>query len=124
MRNLESRIEKLEARRTRADEVLIVWRQPDGDVAQALINVRFGAGDRIICAEWYGSGPLPKPKWSPNLRLKITGEEDASLERSLRNIIDAGRKPRGLLPTPRPLPYPPEKMTDGDLWWFALGART
>ena len=32
-RNVESRIIKLEARSARPDEMLVVWRKPDGDVA-------------------------------------------------------------------------------------------
>ena len=35
-RNLESRIIKLETRTARPDEMLVVWRRPDGSVAEAL----------------------------------------------------------------------------------------
>ena len=35
-RNVESRIVKLEARSARPYEMLVVWRQPDGVVAEAL----------------------------------------------------------------------------------------
>jgi hypothetical protein len=46
-----SRIIKLEARSARPDEMLVVWRKPDGDVAAALEGVTFAKGDKVICAE-------------------------------------------------------------------------
>jgi hypothetical protein len=41
MRSLESRIVKLETKTARPDEMLVVWRKPDGDVAEALKGVTF-----------------------------------------------------------------------------------
>ena len=58
-RNVESRISKLEARRARPDEMLVVWRQPDGDVAEALKDATFAKGDKVICAEWFDDSPPP-----------------------------------------------------------------
>jgi len=45
-RNVESRIAKLEARSARLDEMLVVWRMPDGDVAEALKGATFAKGER------------------------------------------------------------------------------
>ena len=60
-RNVQSRISKLEARSARPDEMLVVWRMPDGDVTEALKNATFAKGDKVICAEWFdeqsASGP-------------------------------------------------------------------
>ena len=52
-RNVGSRITKLEARSARPDEMLVVWRKPDGDVAEALKDATFAKGDMVICAEWF-----------------------------------------------------------------------
>ena len=58
-RNVESRITKLEARIARPDEMLVVWRMPDGDVAEALKGATFAKGDKVICAEWFDNSPPP-----------------------------------------------------------------
>ena len=52
-RNVESRITRLEARSARPDEMLVVWRKPDGDVAEALKDATLAKGDKVICAEWF-----------------------------------------------------------------------
>jgi hypothetical protein len=62
-RNLELRIIKLETRTARPDEMLVVWRRPDGSVAEALKNVTFAKGDKVICAVWFDGDPLPQPRW-------------------------------------------------------------
>jgi len=36
---------------TRPDEMLVVWRRPDGSVAEALKDATFAKGDKVICAE-------------------------------------------------------------------------
>ena len=58
-RNVQSRISRLEARSARPDEMLVVWRKPDGDVTEALKNATFAKGDKVICAEWFDDGPPP-----------------------------------------------------------------
>ena len=58
-RNVESRITKLEARRARPDEMLVVWRKPEGDVKAATKGAKFAPGDRVICVEWFPKCPLP-----------------------------------------------------------------
>jgi hypothetical protein len=63
VRSLESRIVKLEAGRQRPNEVLLVWRRPDADIKAATSGTKFAPGDRVICAEWFGDGPLPAPRW-------------------------------------------------------------
>ena len=66
--NLESRIVKLETRTTRPDEMLVVWRRPDQDIAQALKAATYANGDKVICAEWFEDSPPPTPRWSPGSR--------------------------------------------------------
>ena len=62
-RHLELRIIKLETRTARPDEMLVVWRRSDGSVAEALKDVTFAKGDKVICAEWLDGDPLPPPRW-------------------------------------------------------------
>lgn len=71
MRNVESRLIKLEARRQRPNEILLIWRWPDADVKAATNGARFAPGDRVICLEWFGDGPLPAPRW---YRDRLTSE--------------------------------------------------
>jgi hypothetical protein len=46
--SMKTRVAKLEAKRRRDDELLIVWRQPDGDIGKALEGVNFAPGDKVI----------------------------------------------------------------------------
>ena len=62
-RNLEKRIAKLEASWRRPNELLLVWRRPNGDVRAAASEAKFAPGDRVISLEWDGDGPLPPPRW-------------------------------------------------------------
>ena len=66
----------LEARSARPDEMLVVWRMPDGDVTEALKNATFAKGDKVICAEWFDSSPPPAPRWyGDQLRRAMTPAE-------------------------------------------------
>ena len=51
MRNVESRLIKLEVRRHRPNEILLIWRRPDADVEAATNGARFAPGDCVICLE-------------------------------------------------------------------------
>jgi hypothetical protein len=62
-RNVEARILKLEAQRKRPDEILVAWRSPGQEVADAIAGTAFVRGDRVICSEWFGEGEPPPPKW-------------------------------------------------------------
>lgn len=62
-RNVEARIVKLEDRRRRPDEILLVWRKPGSNVQGAVSGAKFAPGDRVVCAEWFGEDPMPKPRW-------------------------------------------------------------
>ena len=97
-RNVESRITKLEARSARPDEMLVVWRLPGGDVAEALKNATFAKGDTVICAEWFDSSSPPAPRWyGDELRRAMTSSAyDKSIVRSIAsrgpNEIVASRR--------------------------------
>ena len=89
VRNVQSRITKLEARRTRPDEMLVVWRPPDGDVAQALKDATFARGDKVICSEWFDNRPPPKPRWySDQLRWAMPPEEYQQINRTVDRVAD------------------------------------
>ena len=92
-RNIRSRIARLEKSRKPTDEILVAWRRPGGDVAEAVASVRYAPGDRVICLEWYGEGLPPAPKWHRDLR-GLGEEEDNSIEIMLNRNLDAkpGRK--------------------------------
>ena len=86
-RNIESRMTKLEARRARPDEMLVVWRKPDGDVTEALKNATFAKGDMVICAEWFDSSPPPAPRWyGDELRRAMTS---SAYEQRAASVVTA-----------------------------------
>ena len=90
-RSLETRIVKLEASRRRPNELLVVWRRPGGDVKAAVSEAKFAPGDRVICLEWFGDGPLPAPRWHDK-GLKFSGVEDDYLERAINRRIESRKK--------------------------------
>ena len=90
-RSLETRIVKLEASRRRPNELLVVWRRPGGDVKAAVSEAKFAPGDRVICLEWFGDGPLPAPRWHDK-GLNFSGVEDDYLERAITRRIESRKK--------------------------------
>ena len=91
-RNVESRITKLEARSARPDEMLVVWRLPDGDVAEALKDATFAKGDKVICAEWFDDCPPPTPRWyGDELRRAMTSSAYWQINRSIDRVAGAKR---------------------------------
>ena len=126
-RNVESRITKLEARSARPDEMLVVWRMPDGDVAEALKGATFAKGDKVICAEWFDNSPPPVPRWySDQLRRAMTPAEYEQLNRTIERVADnhqAKRDP-GFAPFPSITEDRMKAMTDNELSHAILGVRT
>jgi hypothetical protein len=90
-RNLETRIKKLESSRRRPNELLVVWRRPGGDVRAAVSEAEFAPGDRVICMEWFGDGPLPAPRWHDK-GLKLSGVEDEYLELAINLRIESRKE--------------------------------
>jgi hypothetical protein len=124
-RNIETRIVKLEARRRRPDELLLVWRRPGAAIIEALADARFAAGDRVICAEWLGKDPMPAPRWfGKRLSSEIGAVEYGYVLRALDRLVEAD--------APSPAPSPPATapsgflagMSDNDLLHMALGVET
>ena len=126
-RNVESRITKLEARSARPDEMLVVWRKPDGDVTEALKNATFAKGDKVICAEWFDDSPPPAPRWyDDQLRRAMTPPEYKQINQTIDRVADRPQAARdsGFAPFPSITEDRMKKMTDNELTHAILGVRT
>jgi hypothetical protein len=124
-RNIKTRIVKLEARRRRPDELLLVWRRPGAPVAEALTDARFAAGDRVICAEWPGKAPMPAPRWfGKRLSSEIGAVEYGYILRALDRLVDAETpSAEPSLPVTAPSAFL-GGASDNDLLHMALGVET
>ena len=127
-RNVESRITKLEARSARPDEMLVVWRMPDGDVAEALKDATFAKGDKVICAEWFDNSPPPAPRWyGDQLRRAMTSAEYEQINRTIDRVAGCPQAKRdldGFAPFPSITEGRMQEMTDNELTHAVLGVRT
>jgi hypothetical protein len=120
LRNVEARLIKLEARRRRPDELLLIWRLPDGDVRAAISGAQFSPGDRVICAEWFDDGPLPAPRWYCDRETR--GLE--SLTRSLERMSKGGQRDPAFGEMPHIAEHSLVFMSDSDLLHAVLGVAT
>jgi hypothetical protein len=125
VRNVESRIIKLEARRARPDEILVVWRQPGDDPCGAITSAQFASGDKVICPEWFGADKPPLPKWHRDrLSSSMTEEEYDYLSRTIERVAEAGgRADDGQIPRSN-LSKSVKEMTDNELIYALLGVQT
>jgi hypothetical protein len=125
-RNVQSRIIKLEARNARPDEMLVVWRLPDGDVAEALKDARFAKGDKVICAEWFDNSSPPAPRWyGDQLRRAMPPAEYEQINRTIDRIAgDQAKRDPGFAPFPSITEDRMKGMTDNELAHAILGVRT
>jgi hypothetical protein len=123
-RGLESRIIKLEARRNRTNEVLVIWRRPDADVRAAVAGATFAPGDRVICVEWFGDGPVPAPQWRGD-RLGWGREsiEGGYIYKSLSRQLDRLRDP-GFADLPAITADRAEQLPDLELLHMVFGVKT
>jgi hypothetical protein len=124
VRSLESRIVKLEASRQRPNEVLLIWRRPDADIKAATSGAKFAPGDRVICAEWFGDGPLPTPRWYREWLLsELDAVESGYLERSLKRVVKGSRDPE-FAEFPSVSPQRLREIPSDDLLHMLLGVAT
>jgi len=126
-RNVESRITKLEARRARPDEILVVWRLPDGDVAGATKDATFARGDKLICGEWFDDAPPPKPRWyGDQLRRAMSSAEYEQINRTIDRVAanPQAKRDAGFAPFPSLTEDRMKGMTDNELAHAILGVRT
>ena len=125
-RNVEARIVKLETRRQRPNEVLLIWRQPGQPVKEAVAKADFAPGERVMCIEWFGDDPIPAPRWhDEGLSKAIPHEHYEYVTRSLRRLAE-GEPLRD--PGFASLPVVPEnrlvEVTDNQLLHCAFGVAT
>ncbi|MGY3472462.1 hypothetical protein [Bradyrhizobium ottawaense] len=124
-KNVAARIVKLEARRPRSKEILLVWRQPDADVKGAASAAKFAPGDRVICLEWFGDGPLPAPKWyRERLSSELGSLENEYLTRSLERVRDDRPRDPGFAELPPVAANRARELTDNDLLHITFGVAT
>ena len=124
VRSLEARLAKLETRGGRTDKFLVVWRLPDGDVAAAASDAKYARGDRVVCFEWFGSEPVPAPRWHKNLRGDFTDEEQVYVTRTLERYVEAECFNLRIRPPPDVNPDSLKLMTECDLYHSVFGVET
>ena len=129
VRSLEARVGKLEAIRRRPDELLVIWRRPGGDIAEALRGISFAKGDRVVCAEWFEDDtPLPEPRWyRDQLNRAMPPAEYEQLERTIDLIpqrAEAKRDKAGFAPFQIFSEDRLRQMSDTDLIHALLGVKT
>lgn len=125
---LESRLEKLETRTARPNELLVIWRKPGTDIRSAIAGQRFASGDKVICPEWTGDTEPPSPKWHrTRLSVSLTDQEnDFVMQSMLRaaEIEEADRKDHGLIPFPLMSEEVMKAMPDNELVHAVMGVQT
>ena len=57
-------------------------------MSEAVADVRFATGDRVICAEWFGDDPLPAPRVRERLSSELGTVENKYLSRSLDRVVE------------------------------------
>jgi hypothetical protein len=123
-RNIVTRIVKLETARQRPDEILVVWRKPDSDVAAAAANATYAAGDKVVCAEWFGEEPHPAPKWYRRMRFEMDPTEYEYINRSVERLVEAEQRDRVFAHVPSVPDHLIAEFSDNDLLHICLGVAT
>ena len=129
VRSLESRVGKLEVLQRRPDEMLVIWRRPDGDITEALRSASFAKGDKVICAEWLeDDSPLPEPRWyRDQLNRAMPPAEYEQLELTIDRIAQRSKAVRaeaGYAPFPTFNEERMKQMSDAELTHALLGVKT
>jgi hypothetical protein len=132
--SLFTRIEKLESRRRTDDQVLLIWLIPGEDVDAAVLAANkaglFGSGDLVMCVEWLGDDPMPKPRWLKRTGERFSVQEDdcicAMLEKrvAMVDVLVATGEPAEAQGLARPMPRDLSEMSSVDLMHCALGVKT
>lgn len=127
-RNYAARIVKLEAKTTRPNELLVIWRKPGTDIRTAIASEQFASGNKVICLEWHVNGKPPAPKWHRDLlRSSMTGLEYECLMKTLQRMAEAGENDReagGFAPFPNMSEEIMRAMPDNELIHAVLGVQT
>jgi hypothetical protein len=132
--SLFTRVEKLESRRCNDDQVLLLWIKPGEDVDAAVLAAnkagQFASGDLVMCAEWLGEEPTPKPQWLKRdgaYHGRFSEQEDhcitAALQKRIATVDElvATGEPADVA---SPMLRDPSEMSSVDLMHCALGVKT
>jgi hypothetical protein len=127
----------LESRHRNDGQVLLLWIKPGDDVAAAASAANkaglFASGDMVICVEWLGDEPMPKPRWLNRDRghyAYFSEQEDhcitAMLEKRIEtvNALIATGEPAEVQGLARPMPRDLSEISSVDLMHIALGVKT
>lgn len=124
-RNVEARIIKLEARRQRPNEMLLIWRKPDQPVKEAIVGADFGPGDRVICVEWFGDEPFPSPRWhGKRFEKGLPPEQSDYIHRSMNRIVNGESTGDPNFVRPAFQSNRIVEMSDNDLLYCIFGVAT
>ena len=128
------RLEKLEGQHRNDGQVLLIWVKLGDDVDAAVSAAKksglFAAGDMVICVEWLGTDPMPRPRWLKRHGERFSGQEDnyihAMLEKRIAmvdKLVAAGEAAEvaGLV---KPMPRDLSEISSVDLMHCALGVKT
>jgi hypothetical protein len=132
--NLFSRVEKLENRHRNDDQVLLLWIKPGENIDAVVLAANeaglFVSGDLVMCAEWLGEEPMPKPRWLKRAGERFSDQEDYCITAMLQKRIEdvdtlvATGEPAEVAGLGRPMPRDLREMTSVDLMHCALGVKT
>jgi hypothetical protein len=95
-------------------------------VSEAVADAHFAAGDRVICAEWFGENPMPAPRWfGKRLSSELGRAEYEYVIRSLKRLVEAEpARELGFAPVPVVPDNRMAGLTDNDLLHMVLGVET
>ena len=132
--SLFTRIEKLENRRGTDDKVLLIWLKPSENVDAAVLAAnkagQLRTGDLVMCVEWLGADPIPKPRWLKRRGERFSEEEDryicAMLEKNIAMVdgLVASKEPAEVNGLAKSRPRDLSEMSSVDLMHCALGVKT
>jgi hypothetical protein len=135
--SLFTRVAKLEGRRRTDDRVLLLWIKRGDNSERAVRTAKndgvFSPGEMVMCAEWLGSDPMPKPKWLKRDGASfglLSEQEDEYITAMLQKLIakaDAligAGKPAEVAGLARPMPHDLRELSSVELMHCALGVET
>jgi hypothetical protein len=129
-----TRIEKLESRHRNDGQVLLLWIKPGEDIDAAVLSANkaglFASSDLVMCAEWLGDDPMPKPRWLKREGERFSEQEDhcisTMLEKRIATVeaLIAKGEPAEVPGLARRVPRDLSEISSVDLMHCALGIKT
>ena len=118
MRNLESRIVKLELRTRHEGEMLLIWCAEEEEPEIAIQRARplFTADDRVAIAQWYGDD-VPAPRWHKDFPKGLSELERTCLDRFFDHLCKANNLRDVDVRKKSPLDH---QLKDSELWYEIL----